>query len=38
MAVSRRMMPLITLSWQSWSLVVIVLTVALLAAIYVLTA
>jgi hypothetical protein len=38
MTVPRRMMPVITLGWQSWSLVVIVLTVALLAAFYVLTA
>jgi hypothetical protein len=35
MAISRRM-PLITLGWQIWSVVVAVLVVALLAAVYIL--
>lgn len=35
MATSRRL-PLITLGWQSWSVVVVVLVVALLAAVYIL--
>ncbi len=35
MAISRRM-PVITLGWQTWSIVVVVLTVALIAAFYVL--
>ncbi len=35
MATSRRM-PLITLGWQTWSVVVVVLVVALIAAVYIL--
>jgi len=31
-----RGLPLITLGWQTWSVVVVVLTVALLAAVYIL--
>jgi len=34
MATTRRM-PLITLGWQTWSVVVVVLVVALIAAVYV---
>ena len=34
MATPRRM-PLITLGWQTWSVVVVVLVVALIAAVYV---
>jgi hypothetical protein len=30
-----RQMPLITLGWQSWSVLVVVLTVALLTAVYI---
>jgi len=34
--VTSRRMPIITLGWQTWSVVVVVLTVALMAAVYIL--
>jgi len=34
MATSRRM-PIVTLGWQTWSVVVVVLVVALMAALYI---
>lgn len=34
--VTSRRMPVITLGWQTWSVVVVVLTIALMAAVYVL--